>query len=786
MPQPISCNQTSQADHAPLYEILIGELTDVAVFLMDVDGCIMSWNPGVERLLGYTEAEWLGRSAEIIFTPEDLSQGKYQEEMSKASRDGRATNNRWHVRYNGELLYVEGTMVALRGEGGQLLGFSKVMRDVTESQRKQERNAFLMRLDEALRPLVTTDEMMSIVTRLLGEHLKVDSVAYCWFEADEVTLHIAGDYTRPGVTSLVGSYSLNLFGAAAAQSLRANHPYLLEDVERDPRTADVRELYRRIGICADLGVPVHKAGRLVAAVAVHQRTPRHWRPEEVDLVHRVANRCWESCERARTEAARQLQWQTLNTALSNTPDLIYIFDLQGRFTYANRPLLELWQKSLDEALGKNIFEFGYPSEVASRISCQIQEVIETKQIARDQTPLVTPSGEVRHYEYIFAPVLDEQGRVKAVSGSSREITERHLTSEVLRKSEERLTLALEASGAVGTWDWDLVKDRIYADTRFARLFSVDPERAAAGAPAQEYIEGIHPDDRALVSERIQLAIDTNEDYAVDYRVHPNGAMRWVHSRGRCFRNAEGKPLRLPGVVIDITDRKQVEEDLQRLNRELEEFAYVASHDLQEPLRTVNIYTQQLLRKFIGSNPEAQEYAGLVRNGVSRMQALIQDLLTYSCTVHRGILPVGSADLSASLTDALATLKDRIDVSGAAITAPSLPVVRGETQQLSNVFQNLISNALKYCRKDVTPQIDISVETHENHVVIAVQDNGIGFEQKYAEQIFGLFNRLHKEEYAGTGLGLAICHRIIERYGGRIWAQGRPGEGATFFFVLLHD
>ncbi|MGI8961424.1 MAG: sensor histidine kinase [Bryobacteraceae bacterium] len=127
--------------------------------------------------------------------------------------------------------------------------------------------------------------------------------------------------------------------------------------------------------------------------------------------------------------------------------------------------------------------------------------------------------------------------------------------------------------------------------------------------------------------------------------------------------------------------------------------------------------------------------------------------------------------------------DEIEATGAAISATSFPVVCGETQQLSNVFQNLVSNALKYRREEVAPQLHISVECHDEQIVVAVQDNGIGFEQQYAEQIFGLFPRLHKEEYAGTGLGLAICNRNIERYGGRIWAEGRPGEGATFFFSL---
>jgi light-regulated signal transduction histidine kinase (bacteriophytochrome) len=152
-------------------------------------------------------------------------------------------------------------------------------------------------------------------------------------------------------------------------------------------------------------------------------------------------------------------------------------------------------------------------------------------------------------------------------------------------------------------------------------------------------------------------------------------------------------------------------------------------------------------------------------------------------VHKDELPAGVADLSLSLTEALSVLDNRIRQSGASITVQSLPTVVGDTAQLAHVFQNLLSNALKYAKSGTPPQIDICAAADGDHWIVSVQDNGIGFEPQYAERIFGLFKRLHKDEYEGTGLGLAICRRIVERYGGRMWAEGRPHEGATFFFAL---
>jgi light-regulated signal transduction histidine kinase (bacteriophytochrome) len=219
---------------------------------------------------------------------------------------------------------------------------------------------------------------------------------------------------------------------------------------------------------------------------------------------------------------------------------------------------------------------------------------------------------------------------------------------------------------------------------------------------------------------------------------------------------------------------------------MEEFAYVASHDLQEPLRMVNIYADLLVRRFAAADETAQGYAHYVREGVSRMQTLIRDLLSYSRSVQRDEVPVGTASLSAALSEALSVLKPAVEECAAVINVGELPDVHGDTTQLAHVFQNLLSNSLKYRNQGVSPTINISAQKDGTRWIIAVQDNGIGFEQQYAQRIFGLFKRLHQQEFAGTGLGLAICQRIIERFHGQIWAEGTPGEGATFYFSLLQS
>jgi light-regulated signal transduction histidine kinase (bacteriophytochrome) len=252
------------------------------------------------------------------------------------------------------------------------------------------------------------------------------------------------------------------------------------------------------------------------------------------------------------------------------------------------------------------------------------------------------------------------------------------------------------------------------------------------------------------------------------------------------RDSAGTVVRWFGTSTDIDEQKQTEEALRRANSELEEFAYVASHDLQEPLRMVNIYSQMLLKRVEpGLDPKLQEYAEYVRSGVKRMEGLIHDLLTYSrVTNAEDEDATGSANLEVVLQQAITAVETRVKENHAEISAAPLPVVAADEGQLIHVFQNLLSNAIKYRRREETPRIRVEAERNDGHWVVSVRDNGIGFDQAQAERIFGLFKRLHRNhDYPGTGVGLAICKHIVERYRGRIWAESREGAGSTFFVSL---
>jgi PAS domain S-box-containing protein len=256
-----------------------------------------------------------------------------------------------------------------------------------------------------------------------------------------------------------------------------------------------------------------------------------------------------------------------------------------------------------------------------------------------------------------------------------------------------------------------------------------------------------------------------------------------------LKSAEG--ILVTAAIRDITERKKSEEhlvktvgELKRSNDELQQFAYVASHDLQEPLRMVASYTQLLAQRYKGRlDSDADEFIGYAVDGSNRMQGLIQDLLAYSRAGTNG-KPLREISSENALNEGLANLRATIQESGAVVTHDPLPALTTDGTQLAQVFQNLVGNAIKY-RSDKVPHVHVSAAKNGGHKwIFSVQDNGLGIDAQYFERIFILFQRLHgRDEFKGTGIGLAICKKTVERLGGRIWVESQPEKGATFYFSL---
>ncbi|MFN8419632.1 MAG: ATP-binding protein [Anaerolineae bacterium] len=302
---------------------------------------------------------------------------------------------------------------------------------------------------------------------------------------------------------------------------------------------------------------------------------------------------------------------------------------------------------------------------------------------------------------------------------------------------------------------------------------------------------MHPDDRDRALQELVNFKDGADSLMVEYRsIAKDGRVVQMETYVSIVRDSAGIPQAVYGVTLDVTARKQAESDLERQtdelrrsNEELQRFAYVASHDLQEPLRMVTSYLQLLEQRYKSQlDQDAQDFIGYAVDGSARMKSLINDLLMYSRVGSRA-RAFESFPAQRAADQAIRNLEMSINETGAKVTIGELPEIVGDELQFVQLFQNLVGNAIKF-RSDKTPEIKISAEPKDKNWLFAVQDNGIGMESEYLGRIFVIFQRLHnREQYEGTGIGLAICKKIVERHGGNIWADSQVGQGTTFYFEI---
>jgi PAS domain S-box-containing protein len=394
----------------------------------------------------------------------------------------------------------------------------------------------------------------------------------------------------------------------------------------------------------------------------------------------------------------------------------------------------------------------------------------------------------------YADVLDRgfvmrdmEGKATRVIGSMKDITESKAAKVSLEKSERGLKQAQEISH-IGNWEHDFIENRSIWSHETYRILDIEPDTP----PSLEiYLALIHKDDIDEVMQVIREMEKQMQPRSFTHRiVRKDGSLRTLYCESRFVFSHSGKTISVYGVLHDITERKQQELELKKLNdelfnsnRELERFAYIASHDLQEPLRMVSSFLQLLKKKYGDQLDEAaDQYINFAVDGADRMKQLILDLLEYS-RIGTNKEVVISTDVNETINEVLKDLGNKILESNALITVQPMPVISANKTQLRQLIQNLVGNALKY-NKSSPPEIEIGAEGRSDSWQFFVKDNGIGIDPKHFDKVFEIFKRLHnKSEFSGTGLGLAICKKIVERHDGKIWVESKPGTGSTFFFTI---
>ena len=461
-------------------------------------------------------------------------------------------------------------------------------------------------------------------------------------------------------------------------------------------------------------------------------------------------------------------------------------NMQRRFIRVNRRLCEILGYPENELLGLTGRDISHPDDLdiinEQRPRLYAGEIdavrLEKRYLRKDRT--------VVWVKFTMTVERDSQGEPLYEIAVYDDITAQRDAEERLRENEARFrqTFELAASGICHVAEGRFVKvNRALCDILGYT------EKELLGKTVKEVS---HPDDRNVTdSGRARIRAGEIESARFEKRyIRGDGAVVWCDIAIALVRDVFGVPQYEIAVFDDITPQKNADaalraahEELKRSNSELEQFAYVASHDLQEPLRMVASYTQLLQRRYDAKlDEDAREFMVYIVDGATRMKQLIEDLLAYSRVGTKGkdFKPVAS---ESALRRALFNLRAATEEAGAVVTYDTMPSVDADEMQLAQLFQNLIGNALKF-RSASVPRIHIGVAEGADEWTLEVRDNGIGIEPQYYERIFMVFQRLHnKGEYPGTGIGLAICKKVVERHGGRIWVTSQLGEGSSFHFTL---
>ena len=474
----------------------------------------------------------------------------------------------------------------------------------------------------------------------------------------------------------------------------------------------------------------------------------------------------------RAEAGAREREARYHAALEKSPVVVWQQDRDLRYTWVHNPAPIF---GTEDILGKTDEDLAAPGPgVPSPLAVLKQEVLSTGQGGRTEVEFGSAEAPT-HFDVTLNPMTGPDGAVIGLTGAAADVTALRAATEADRRlaaivdQSEDSIIAKDATGVITEWNHGA--ERLYGYTA----------EEAIGHP----ISIIFPPANASEDERILASIlagQALEGYETT-RMRKDGSMVEVWLTITPLRDAGGTIVGASSIARDIGPTKQTQRELERSYKELEQYAYVASHDLQEPLRSIGGFAKILQQRHEGKlDAESDQFIGYILKGVDRLQALIDDLLSYSRS-GRTELRAEPVDTREVVENTLESLDAAVRESGAELRLGELPTVETDREALRQVFQNLLSNALKFTSDDA-PRVEVSAERSNGDWTFAVADNGIGIDPAQADRVFEMFQRLHgRDEYGGTGIGLAISQRVVERLGGRIWCEPREGEGTVFRFTI---
>jgi PAS domain S-box-containing protein len=680
---------------------------------------------------------------------------------------------------NGDITWVMGHAVAEHGLEGEVLGYVGSITDISDRKRTelqlQEREEFLRSIYDGVEQAVFVVDV-------------TEQGDFCYAGFNPVSEHYAGVASH----QVQGKTPEEAFGKELGSAIRQN--------------------YAR---CLHTGTSITYEEQLVfEAHTIWTLTTLSPLRDGQGRIYRIVGTATDISDRKQIEEALQASEQRLQSLLDNSTAVIYVKDTRGRYMLINHCYETLFHVDRNEVKGKTDHDI-FPQEIADAFQANDHEVLATG-IAVEKEEIAPREDGLHTYLSIKFPLWDAAGAIYAVCGISTDISDRKRKEEMLRNISLGVSTKTDKSLFQALAEY-LTKT---LDVEFAFIGELIPPenqrvRTIAGfgdgqvIESFEYVLANTPCETVVEKQICIYPNQIQQRFPFDSLLTTLKAESYI---GAPLINAAGQvlgliavlsqqPLQNTELMVEILnifsvraaselERQQAEtelqkqkQDLSRSNAELQQFAYVASHDLQEPLRMVTSYLDLIKRRYKGQlDSKADQFIDYAVDGAVRMQTLINALLSYSRIGSREQLfePV---DCEILLQEALTNLQVAIAQNHAIITADPLPRVNGDRTQLIQLFQNIISNGIKFRRAE-PPQIHVGVKRHSDKWLFSIHDNGIGIEYKYMDKIFIIFQRLHsRSEYPGTGIGLAICKKIIERHGGMLWVESQLSQGSTFYFTL---
>jgi PAS domain S-box-containing protein len=771
------------------------EVSPVGIFYTDVLGNCLYVNERWCQIAGITCEEALGEGWVQGIHPDDRDRIFAEWYRAMQEKLPFKSEYRFQRLNSSQVKWVLGQAVGQLGENGEVKGYVGTITDITERKQVEEENR---RLNESLELRVAerTTEIKVYNQKLQKEIANRQKIAITLLEITQLQNAIlnSANYT---IISTAPDGTIKTFNRAAQQALG----YSLEEVVGKVTPAiihDPLEVGQRAEVISqELGLKIEPGFEVFVARARRGIVDENeWTYIRKDGSHfPVLLSVTALCDSEgningflgigqdisdRKQAEKELR--DLNIAMQNAVEGISRLDLDGRYVKLNRAYAHKCGYEPEEMIGMEWPTTVHPDDIEMLILAY-QKMLTVGKVEAEARGR-RKDGSLFYKQVTMVKTCDEQGIFNGHHCFMKDITDRKLTETALQSSESRYRQIVELAEE-GIWVIDNDAITTYVNHAMARMLGYT-ELEILG---RSFFDFMDEEAKQLANDRMKLrqeGIAERDEFRLKSKY---GKDVWTYMSSSPVMDKKGNLLSCCALVYNITDRKKSEQqmlqlttELKRSNEELEQFAYVASHDLQEPLRAVTSYTQLFAQRYQGNlDAKADKYINYVVDGATRMQQLINDLLAYSRTGRGQEFEL--TDCKAVVQQSLDNLQITIAEKKAIVTCDQMPTIMVDEFQLVQLFQNLIGNAVKFCRENI-PLVHIGAVRNESEWLFSVRDNGIGIAPEYADRIFIIFQRLHsRREYSGTGIGLSMCKRIVERHGGRIWVESREGEGATFYFTI---